>query len=299
MTAAVIALGVLCAGLTVYLLLLSRQLRGMARELERTREPGYDRQLTVTLMNGALETLASACNENLRYQSALRNRQQQAEQNLRQSVSDIAHDLRTPLTALQGNLQLAVQDASLSDRTAALLAVCTEKSDLLRRMADDFFEMALLESDHSPVPLSRVSLTAELMQLLADSEAAIRLKGLTPEIDLPERAVFAQADAALTQRMLGNLLSNVLKYAHGSFTVRLTQQDGFAEVIFANAVQPGEVPDPERLFDRSYRADRARGGQGAGLGLYIVRLLAERQNAAVSAAVQANVLTLTVRFRSA
>ena len=296
MTAALITLGVLCAGLTVYLLLLNRQMRGMAKEIARTREHGYDRQLTVTLMNGALETLASACNENLRYQSALRNRQQQAEQNLRQSVSDIAHDLRTPLTALQGNLQLAVQDASLSGHTAGLLEVCAEKTDLLRHMADDFFEMALLESDHTPVPLSRVSLTAELMQLLADSEAAIRLKGLEPEIDLPDRAVFAQADAALVQRMLGNLLSNVLKYAQDSFTVRLTQHADSAEISFANAVRPGEAPDPARLFARSYRADRARGGQGAGLGLYIVRLLAERQNAAVSAAVQANVLTLTVRF---
>lgn len=301
MTAALIVLGVLgvlCLGLICYLLALNAQLRHMRRELQNTRSEGYDRQITVSLMNSALEALAAECNENLRYQSQLRRRQQQAEQILQQSVSDIAHDLRTPLTAVMGNLQLAMQDGALPPHTAGLLAVCAEKSDLLRHMTDDFFEMALLESDHSPVPLSRVNLSAQIMQLLADNEAVIRMHGLEPEITLPEQAVFAMADAALVQRMLGNLLSNVLRYAEGQFAVSLAAQEGACTVTFANPFDPALRPDPEQIFARCYRADRARSGQGTGLGLYIVRLLAERQGAAVRAETAGDTLRLQVVFQA-
>jgi signal transduction histidine kinase len=99
-------------------------------------------------------------------------------------------------------------------------------------------------------------------------------------------------DTQLVGRMLGNLLGNVLKYSHEFFTLTLTE-DGCLTI--SNPIS-GSIPDTERLFERTYRADRARGGKGAGLGLYIVKLLAQKQGAEVSADIKDDMISVRIKF---
>ena len=300
MTAAAVVLGLLAAILLCRLLLIKRQMRTIADELNKTREPGYDRQISITLADRDLEHLTAVFNDSLLYQRELRFQGQRNEQILRQSVSDLAHDLRTPLTVLNGNLQMLAQEKSLSDTGRDYLTVCRRKAEQLRSMADAFFEMALLESGSSLAPVSeRVNLSAQLMQLLADHEPIIRLNGLEPELHMPERAEFENADPALVQLMLNNLLSNVLKYAQDSLAVKLEQTAEGCRIVFTNPVMPGDLPDPAQMFARSYRADPSRSGGSAGLGLYIVRLLAEKQGAKVSADMQGGCLAVTLLLPAA
>ena len=147
----------------------------------------------------------------------------------------------------------------------------------------------MLESNSSQVPLTRIDLTSAVMMFLAENEGRIRLAGIEPEIVFPPKTVFINADEQLLGRILGNLLGNVLKYSAGDLKITV------GSISFENSVA-GELPDPERLFDRSYRADSARNGSGAGIGLYIVRLLAEKQRASVSAGLQGNRLCVTIAF---
>ena len=161
-------------------------------------------------------------------------------------------------------------------------------------MSDEFFELAVLESDRSAAALSRVKLTNLLMQFIAENEGIIRLSGIEPEISLPPKTVFVMADEQLVMRMLGNLLGNVLKYSCGSFSLTLTE-DG--KMIVANPASDRALV-PERLFERTYRGDSARSGSGAGLGLYIVKLLAEKQGGTASAAVENGQLAVTVKFKT-
>ena len=295
MTAAASILAVLCAGLFIYLLILRHQLRQITEEMQRNRTLSYNKQISLSLLDGAVNALGTGINQMLDDQRRLKLETVRAENNLKQSVSDIAHDLRTPMTVIKGNLQLLAQE-QLSQQGAEYLAVCREKTDTLKDMADAFFEMSVLESSNEPVNLQKVDLTRVLMQFLADSEAVIRTHGLEPEIRLPEKSVFVHADEQLLLRMLGNLLNNIIKYADGSFRLTLETNGKSGRIVFANPVRPGQMPDTGRMFERCYRADTSRSGGSAGLGLYIVRLLAEKQNAAVSAAAEDGILTLTVIF---
>ena len=288
-------LGICCVLLLLYLLLMRRQLRKIAAELRKNAETDYNRRVSLMLLDSALSETAAEINCCLDHQQKLKYSAQCAESNLRQSLSDIAHDLRTPLTVVKGDLQLIAGSGELSAGNMAYLEVCTEKTEAIRKMADTFFELSVLESDRAPVPLQKVNLTNQLMQFLADHEPVIRMQQAEPEVVFPEKTVFVMADPQLLLRMLENLLNNTLRYAQGSFQIRL-EQDG---VSFANAVDPAARPDPARLFDRSYRVDTARTGSNAGLGLYIVRLLAEKQEAAVEAALDGDLLTIHLRFREA
>ena len=296
--ALIAGLALLSLGLLIYILLLKRQIRQIIEALRRTQEYSYNKQITLDLFDRSTAALAAELNHMLDYQRQLKRESVQAEQTLRQSVSDIAHDLRTPMTVIKGNLQLLSLE-QLTAQGSEYLKICQEKTDALKDMADAFFEMSVLESSSTPITLQPVDLTKVLMQFLTDHEAVIRMHQLEPELRFPEKTVSIMADEQLLLRMLGNLLQNILKYADGWFRLTLEQAGQECRIIFENPIRSGQNPDPEKIFERSYRADTARSGGSAGLGLYIVRLLAEKQNAVVSAAAEEGALTLTVCFPAA
>lgn len=292
-----IALFIICLYLAIYLFSIKREIRNVSRELIMTRKQSYNRQLTVSLFDRDLSRLTAVMNGNLDYQKQRKLESEQAERQMKQSISDIAHDLRTPLTVIKGNLQLLDKTDKMSESDREHLRICLEKSDTLKTMVDDFFELSVLESDHTPVELQRVNVTNLLMQFFVDHEAVIRQYGLTPEIQFPEKSVFILADEQMLVRMLSNLLNNVVKYAMNSFSVALeVPEEKRCRITFSNGISMERDFDVEHLFDRSYRGDQARQGTGAGLGLYIVKLLAEKQNANVKAGRQNNRLSLSLEY---
>ncbi|MBQ3161932.1 MAG: HAMP domain-containing histidine kinase [Oscillospiraceae bacterium] len=288
-----VLLAVVCTVLAVHLISLKAEMRKIKKELSLTRDKQYNRQLTVSLIDKDFSALATEMNKNLDYQKRLKLESERAERNLKQSVSDIAHDLRTPLTVIKGNLQMLEREERLSERGMGYLRICGEKSDAMKQMADDFFELSVLESDITEITLYKVNITNLLMQFIADNEAVIRSCRLTPEIIFPEKTVFAKADEQLMMRMFSNLLNNIVKYAESEFAIALETTENKCRITFSNPVNNENI-DVEHLFDRSYRADKARHGTSAGLGLYIVKLLAEKQGAAVSAELKDNVLKISI-----
>lgn len=286
--------------LFVYVFFINRQLREISEELLLTRDESYNRQLTVSLMNRNLTRLAVEINRNLDYQKQLKLKSEQAELELKQSVSDIAHDLRTPLTVIKGNLQMLNQSGFVSESGRKYLKICREKTDVLRIMVDDFFELSVLESDHTVAQKKAVNMTSVLTRFIVDQEAVIREHGLTPDIIMPERDVIVSADEEMLNRMLGNLLNNVIKYAKDSFRLSMEVQEigtqAVCRIIFANEVDSDCSIDVGHLFDRTYRGNQARQGSGAGLGLYIVKLLAKKQGVEVLAVQEGNELQLLMCF---
>lgn len=288
-----IVLAVVCVVLAVRQAMFKRSLRDIRHELELNRKNGYDRQITVTLFDKDLTAAAAEINKSLDFQKKLKNETERRENQLKQSVSDIAHDLRTPIAVIKGNLQLA-QAEKLTDDGRRYIDISIKRADSMKRMADEFFELAVLESDSTAAEPAKVDITCALMDFLAENEAVIRNSGLEAEIEFPERSIFVYADRAMLMRMLGNLLNNVLRYASDSFKLKL---DDNGTVTFSNAVS-GRIPDTESLFLRSYRSGKSADRQNAGLGLYIVRLLAEKQEASVNASAEDGLLSVSIAFRT-
>lgn len=288
-----VVLAVALIALAVQLLSLKSEMRKLKKELALTRDKGYNRQLTVSLIDKDFSALVTEMNKNLDYQKQLKLQSERAERSLKQSVSDIAHDLRTPLTVIKGNLQMLESEEKLSERGTEYLRVCSEKSEAMKQMADEFFELSVLESDSTEVALSKVNITNLLMQFIADNEAVIRSCHLNPNVIFPEKTVFAQADEQLLMRMFSNLLNNIVKYAESEFAIALEATENKCRIAFSNPVNSANI-DTEHLFDRTYRADKSRHGTSAGLGLYIVKLLAEKQGAEVTAKLENSVLKIAI-----
>lgn len=306
-------LAVFCVGVLIRIWRMKRELRKIKEELKETTDKSYNRQVRVDLFDKDLTAMTTQLNKNLDYQKQLKLETEKAEKSIRRSVSDIAHDMRTPLTVMKGNLQMLRMEETLSEKGAQYVDACVLKADEMREMADDFFQLSLLESDLEAVERKRVDMTEALLQFLVTQEAVIRTKGLEPDVVFPQKSIFALADENLLGRMFGNLLNNVLRHAKGdTFQIRLEELDATGTgrpsrdtlavvdsecvITFSNMVDAPETLNVEALFERTYRGEKARTGNGAGLGLYIVKLLAEKQKGRVKARLQENILEISVIF---
>lgn len=265
-------------------------------ELALTHERSYDRLITVSLFDKGLNEMAAEINNNLIFQKHLKLESERAETTMRQSVSDIAHDLRTPLTVIKGNLQLIDTEEKLSVKGSNHLRICREKTDILKAMMDEFFELSVLESNDTQIQIRRLDATNIFLQFFADSEAVISQSGLIPQITFPEKSIFIDADEQMILRILGNLLNNTVKYAVKKFNAGISAEKDKCIIFFSNDLAPEHQPDPELLFERSYRSDRSRKAGSAGLGLYIVKILTQKQGATVSASVIDDQLKIIIEF---
>ncbi len=281
--------------LLIWIIIIKRNIYEAAEELAKTRDEEYNRHVRVTLTDKSVEKLAAEINKNIDYQKSLKLETEQSRQSIKQSVSDIAHDLRTPLTVIKGNLQM-LEKEELSPKARENLRISEQKADTLKEMVDEFFEMSVLESDSSSVILEKIDIVGFLAEFVIENETLIREKGLTPEINFPEKSIYVKADRKMLGRVFSNLMTNILKYAEESFFLTVEGADEGCSILLGNKVRDPEAIDVERIFDRTYRADKARSVGGAGLGLYIAKLLVEKQKGTIDARPDGDNLVFCVKL---
>jgi len=269
----------------------------MSEELKQTRNEGYNRQLRVDLIDSDINELANEFNKNLDYQKSMKLETEKTRRQLEQSIADIAHDLRTPLTVVKGNLQM-LEGEPLSDKGREYLEISARKSDTLKSMVDEFFELSILEGDSSVVEFQEVEMIGFLSELIIDYETLIRDNGLEPEIQFPDTSVIVKANREMLSRVFSNLFSNIFKYAEDSFSLTVNKGKEYCYIKLSNKIKTDTDIDVEHIFDRTYRADKARTAGGAGLGLYIAKLLVEKQKGSIEAKLEDKRLEFIISFAS-
>ncbi len=205
-------------------------------------------------------------------------------QTQRRLVADASHELRTPLTSLTTNLELLAEDGGLADPQApALLGAAREQSGELRVLINDLVDLAR----YGEIEAHCEDLRLDLLAAEVVERAAKRAPGLCFETRLDECFVHADPDAI--ERALGNLVDNAVKWSPPEGTVRVRVCAGFAqearEASFSVADEGPGIADEDlpHIFDRFYRSTAARAKPGSGLGLSIVRQIADRHGGRVSA----------------
>ena len=163
----IVVLAIALIVILLWLILIKKNIRELRQELLKTREEAYNRQIKVTLVDNEIEALAAEINKNLDYQKNLKLETENSRRQLEQSISDIAHDLRTPLTVVKGNLQM-LEKEDLTKEGREYLDISRRKADTLKGMVDEFFELSVLESENKPVELCKLDATAFLSEIIVD-----------------------------------------------------------------------------------------------------------------------------------
>lgn len=216
-------------------------------------------------------------------------------------ITNVSHDLRTPLTSILGYLRL-LQDgkAETAEDRDRYLGVAVQKSETLQRLIDDLFEYTKLTADGYVLARETVHMNGLLEQLVEELRPAAEEAELTIKLHLPEQRVNVQAAPDKLGRVFENLLGNALKYSRrpGEVVVTLsTPAEGQVQVVVSNEGEP--IPEAllPRLFERFYRTDQARSAEGgSGLGLAIAKSIVELHGGTIVASCEADTLTFTVTW---
>lgn len=276
------------AALILKLWLMRRTAREIARNLKRHQGLETNTLLDVSTRDKAMRELVSQLNQELRLLREARLQYQQGDQELKDAVTGISHDLRTPLTAIRGYLELLEREAD-PELVRKYLGLITGRVEAMSRLTEELFRYSVVAAE--PVSLTPVDLGRALEESLVSFYGALQNRGITPEINLPGTPVPRRLDPEALSRILSNILSNALKYSAGDLKVALTPE---GRATFQNTA-PGLTPvTAARLFDRFYTIETGRASTG--LGLSIAKLLTERMGGTITAQCHEGALIIELIF---
>jgi two-component system, OmpR family, sensor histidine kinase BaeS len=207
------------------------------------------------------------------------------EEQRRRMVSDVAHELRTPLANIRGYVEAAQDGVAPPD--AALLESLHEETLLLQHLIDDLQVLSLAEADRLPLHVERLDLGELAEQVVAAYRVVAAGEDVELAVDRSASDATVDGDPVRLRQALGNLVANAVRYtpAGGRVTVEVGRDDGEVAVGVADTGIGISAPDLPHVFDRFWRADvsRARDTGGSGLGLAICRQLVQRHGGRVTA----------------
>lgn len=197
-------------------------------------------------------------------------------------ISNVSHDIKTPLTSIITYVDLLKQEEIENDAAKDYIDVIDRKSQRLKVLTTDLFDAAKASSGDMPVNFERVDFNALIRQGLGEFEDRIVAADLTMKVNLPEQPMYMRSDGKLMWRVLDNLLSNIIKYAQSGSRVyiEVNEEVETKSICFTiKNISAFELNiDADELMQRFTRGDESRSSEGSGLGLNIANSLVELQH---------------------
>lgn len=234
--------------------------------------------------------LANTINGQLRKLRTERRRFQQGDLELKNAVTNISHDLRTPLTALSGYLELLEQEEK-SESVNRYIEIIKDRVDILTQLSEELFKYSVIISTKDNITKEQIIINTVLEESIAAFYTVLTERNIVPEIQISEIKVVRMLDRSALSRVFSNLISNVIKYSDGDLKIVLSEN---GEIAFSNMASGLDEIQVGRLFDRFYTVEAAR--KSTGLGLTISKTLVEQMKGTISATYENNRLSIHIFF---
>lgn len=234
--------------------------------------------------------LARDINVQLRLLRRQRNQYLSGDRELKEAITNISHDLRTPLTAICGYLELLEREEQ-SAAVRRYLSIIAGRAETMKALTEELFRYSILVSTADNLTLTPVNMNRILEESIAASYTALCNRDIVPEIRMPETPVIRNLNGEALARVFGNLITNAVRHSDGDLSICLSEN---GDIVFANTASELDEVQVGKLFDRFYTVESAR--QSTGLGLSIVRVLTEQMGGQVSAAYVNEVLSIRLSF---
>lgn len=267
------------------------ELNSLYRQLEEIAD-GSHMELTVNSRRRPVLALCRMLNHVLGIRDRSHLQYEQAEKQLKQDITSLAHDIRTPLTGAFGYVQLA-QECGDCEKRQHYLRVVEKRLWELEDMLEELFLYTKVTGEDFQLSPEELQVLPLLSECLLSLYGKFQEAGMAPQVQFQEAGFRVIADEEALRRIFLNLITNAL--VHGTGPVSIRQEGNLLQ--FENPVSAGELPSPERLFDRFYKGDPARRKGSSGLGLFIVRELMRKMGGDAEAEMDGQRLRITLQFR--
>ena len=258
---------------------------------EITKQISENRKLRISLSNKHIEKLAGIINEKNDLERRAKLQILQEKEQLKQSIANISHDLRTPLTSIQGYLVL-LKSCENKEEQEHYFSIIQAKADYLTELLQIFYDLSLIDSEDYILEVEKLDINRIVTDCLIDKYS--ELKKLTPTVKTENAPVWITGNTVACKRIIENLITNAIRYsndyveividANGIFTVKNTTSE-------LNNI------DINMLFQKFYTVDASRSNGNTGLGLYIVKELLNKIDGGIEEiSYKNNILTISIYF---
>ena len=269
---------------------LKKQLRKIEKQI-------YSKErVNITLNYKDVERLAETINTNMQVQKQLRIDIMNREERLKQNISDIAHDLRTPLASIRGYITL-LKNCTEQEKKE-YLNIIERKSEELNLLINNFYEVSLYDNSSLEIQTTSIDIVQIIMEIVISNYSLIKNNEIEINNRLPEKQIKIYGEEIICKRIIQNLISNSIKYSTGYISIELDEFDNEVIFIIRNSVLDLKKSELEHLFERFYTVDKSRNSSGSGLGLYIVKLLLEKIGGEVKVvSLEGDILSISIMFK--
>lgn len=273
-----------------YLISFQNSLQEIADGLEEKLHTDTNTLVSISSGNRRLRLFAEQINRLLRELRREQLNLHNGNRELKTAITNISHDLRTPLTAIGGYLDL-LEVENVNDNAKKYLNVIRERTDSMRSLTEELFSCSLLAIQDEKLHIEQICINDILEQSIAGFYGVLVNKRILPDIQMPEIRVMRKLDKEAVRRIFDNILSNAARYSDGDLTISLSA-DG--RMQFSNHAAKLSSVEVEKLFERFYTVESAR--NSTGIGLSIARLLTERMGGGITAEYKAGQLYIQIVF---
>ena len=281
---------IIIIALTLKLISVKRSLREIRTQYKDREDLTSNSLICVSSRDKDVKKLAGDINSSLKKATAAYHKYNEGDAELKASITNLAHDIRTPLTSICGYLNL-MEKIDKSEQMERYLKIVSERADFMKNLTEELFEYSVVSGADEEVVLEKASLNRILEDSIMDYYGAITEKGITPIVDITENKIERMINTSHLERVFSNLISNALKYSDKDLVITL-DDDGV--ITFKNTSYDLTNVEVEKLFNRFYTVHTGR--NSTGLGLSIAKKFVEEMNGTISASLEDNMLVIRIVF---
>ena len=276
--------------LFVKLILIRKEINNITCSLAKILNTDTNKLLTCITSDKLLKNLVRVLNKRLKELRKLEIEYKQGNQSLKSAITNISHDLRTPLTAIRGYVEL-MEDENPNQQQQDYLRIIDAKVQDLGELTEQLFDFSKNLDLQQEIRVMPVCLNDVLIESIVSFYSLFKKCQMTPQLDLCEEKVVRLLNENILKRIFENIISNAVKYGQSDLKIRMTV-DGVIE--FSNDTDELDFTRLGKLFDRYYTVQDAK--RSSGVGLSIARQLVDLSGGTIDASYQASVLKIMIRF---
>ena len=288
---------VLCSILSAVVLFLSVKIHTLKVSMEEIRvqltdwlKTDTNTLISISSSDRQMRLLTSDLNRQLRQLRRQRRQYLDGDRELKDTITNISHDLRTPLTAICGYLDL-LRDEEKSEKVTHYVMAIQNRAEILKQLTEELFRYSIIMSAQESMQLEPLCVNDILEQSIVSFYATLTKRGITPQIDITEKKIMRTLNRTAFLRVLNNILNNAVKYSGGDLNILLTET---GEIIFSNTAKNLNDVQVGKLFNRFFSVETAR--NSTGLGFAIAKTLVEQMQGTITAQYHDSVLSVYIDF---
>lgn len=253
-------------------------------QIKDVNEKSSNSSVFVNTSNPVVKELCEELNIMMEFNRSLESNYIKSENNYKQMLSNISHDLKTPLTVIMGLLEMLNFENKTLEENSRLAKKTYTVAEELHNIINEFFELAKLESMDSEISLSQVNLSEIAKKIILNFYDLIESNNINLKLNIPEHTVNIMGNEKSIKRILRNLLQNAIQYGGNTIGIDIIESEVYVSLTVYDNGQGIEKQDINKIFNRLFTLEDSRNKkfQGSGLGLTIVKQLVEQMNGEIT-----------------